>query len=60
MITIDKPDRFELATRRKLVLEISGLPPRVMLAAEDGPAKLPADCLAGEKARGTPLWQQQP
>ena len=59
MITIDHPDRFEIATRRKLVLEISGLPPRVMLASEEGRAKLPADCLAGEKARGTPIWQQQ-
>jgi hypothetical protein len=60
MITIDNPERFEIATRRKLVLEISGLMPRVMLAADEEGAKLPADCLAGEKARGMPLpWDQK-
>ena len=60
MITIDNPDRFDMATRRKLVLEISGLPPRLIFAAEEGGSRLPADCLAGEKARGTPLLQQPP
>lgn len=57
MITIDRTDRFEIATRRKLVLEISGLPPRAMPAAEveEEGAKPTADCLAGEKARGLPL-----
>ena len=50
MITIDKPDRFEIATRRKLVLEVSGVTVRVIPAA--GEARPPVDCLAGEKARG--------
>jgi hypothetical protein len=57
MITVDKPDRFETATRRKLVLEISGLSPRLMPASERGAARLPADCLAGEKARDASLRQ---
>jgi hypothetical protein len=57
MITVDKTDRFEIATRRKLVLEISGLPAQLIRAAEveEEAGKPGADCLAGEKARGLPL-----
>jgi hypothetical protein len=51
MITVDDPARFELAIRRKLVLEIAGLPPRVMLAAEPFRAEPRVDCLIGEKSR---------
>ncbi len=51
MITVDDIGRFEVAVRRKLVLEVAGLAPRVMLAADDGAPSGKADCLAGEKAR---------
>ncbi|MEX0852148.1 MAG: DUF1194 domain-containing protein [Bauldia sp.] len=56
MITVDETTRFDTAIRRKLVLEISGLPPRLILAAET-PAPAPrVDCLIGEKAR----WARLP
>jgi len=48
LITVDDPARFEIAIRRKLVLEISGLPARVMSAAEI--VHTPRiDCQSGEK-----------
>ena len=51
MITIDDISRFEIAIRRKLVLEIAGLPPRVIPAAETlRPPRI--DCMIGEKSRG--------
>jgi hypothetical protein len=51
MITVDDPSRFEIAIRRKLVLEIAGLPARVIPAAAiDAPPRI--DCLIGEKLRG--------
>jgi hypothetical protein len=51
MITVDDMARFEMAVRRKLVLEIAGLPARVMPAA--GSIKAPRiDCMIGEKSRG--------
>jgi hypothetical protein len=51
MITVDDMQRFEIAVRRKLVLEIAGLTPRVMKAA--APLRAPrVDCLIGEKTRG--------
>jgi hypothetical protein len=52
MITVDDMARFETAVRRKLVLEIAGLPARVMPAAA-GSIKAPRiDCMIGEKSRG--------
>ena len=51
MITVDDAGGFEVAIRRKLVLEIAGLPARVIPAVET-PAQEPRiDCLIGEKAR---------
>ncbi|MEX0852149.1 MAG: DUF1194 domain-containing protein [Bauldia sp.] len=52
MITVDDLDRFAVAIRRKLVLEIAGLPPRLMPAASPPRAEPRVDCLIGEKARG--------
>jgi hypothetical protein len=40
--------QFALAVRRKLLLEIAGLPPRLMQASETGSAQR-MDCLIGEK-----------
>ena len=51
MVTINSLADFEVATRRKLVLEISGMPPRVMPAADVGAAPQPVDCMIGEKQR---------
>ena len=49
MVRVVKPDQFEATIRRKLILEISGLQPRLMAAALK---KLePVDCLVGEKAQ---------
>jgi hypothetical protein len=51
VITVDDMSRFELAVRRKLVLEIAGLPARVIPAAVfQGPPRV--DCMIGEKSRG--------
>jgi hypothetical protein len=48
LITVDDPARFAIAIRRKLVLEISGLPARVLPAAEI--VRTPRiDCQIGEK-----------
>lgn len=52
MITVDDIARFEIAIRRKLVLEIAGLPPHLIAAANALRAEPRVDCLAGEKARG--------
>ena len=52
MITVDSVERFEIAIRRKLVLEIAGLPPHLMLAADGMRAEPRIDCLIGEKSRG--------
>jgi len=51
MITVDHPTGFETAIRRKLVLEIAGLPPRVLPAVETLAQEPRIDCLIGEKAR---------
>jgi len=51
MLTVDDVDGFEVAIRRKLVLEIAGLPPHLMPAAETFRPPPRVDCLAGEKAR---------
>jgi hypothetical protein len=51
MITVDDMSRFELAVRRKLVLEIAGLPPQLIPAAASIRAPR-IDCLIGEKSRG--------
>ena len=59
MITVDTVDRLEIATRRKLVLEISGLAPRMIDAAEERNAQRPVDCRAGERAQGISLPYRQ-
>jgi hypothetical protein len=48
LITVDDPTRLERAIRQKLVLEISGLPARIMLAAEIVRIAH-VDCQIGEK-----------
>ena len=58
MITVDALDKLEIATRRKLVLEISGAAPRVMAASDQPTAERRVDCRAGEKARGISLPHQ--
>jgi len=52
VISVDDMQRFELAVRRKLVLEIAGLPPRLMYAAGTFRPAPRIDCLIGEKSRG--------
>jgi hypothetical protein len=50
MIAVRDPADFEAAIRRKLVMEIAGLPARVMPAAEIvRPPRI--DCMIGEKTR---------
>jgi hypothetical protein len=48
LITVNDPARLEMAIRRKLVLEISGLPARLLRAAETMRTPL-VDCQIGEK-----------
>lgn len=49
-IPVRSPDEFAEAIRRKLILEIAGLPPRIMPAAQM--VREPRiDCLIGEKSR---------
>jgi hypothetical protein len=54
-ITVESPDGFHAAIRRKLVLEIAGTNPGtaladVILAAARAPQAPPVDCLIGERA----------
>ena len=49
MVTVDDTNGFERAIRRKLVLEISGLSPRLMPAAFRPAPRV--DCMIGEKIR---------
>ncbi len=42
---------FARAIRKKLVLEISGAPPKLFLAATTGPDRVAPDCDAGERRR---------
>ena len=61
MLTVDGVDRFETAIRRKLVLEIAGLPPHLMPAAETLKPPPRVDCMIGEKTRNRyvdPFTQQ--
>ncbi len=51
LITVDDASRFGVAIRRKLVLEIAGLPPRIMPAADGSMPRPRIDCLIGEKLR---------
>lgn len=57
MIPVRERSEFQSATRRKLVLEISGLvpeePARVIPAQMSQPATDPRDCMVGER-----LWQR--
>ncbi|MEJ0097364.1 MAG: DUF1194 domain-containing protein [Bauldia sp.] len=50
MIPVTETDNFRTAIRRKLIIEISGLPPRIIPAADV--TSQPVDCMAGEKQRG--------
>jgi hypothetical protein len=52
MITVDDPSRFELAIRRKLVLEIAALAPQVIPAQLTYRPEPRVDCLIGERSRG--------
>jgi hypothetical protein len=49
MLTVDAESGFAEAIRRKLVLEIAGLPPQIVPVAEVIPE--PVDCQIGEKQR---------
>lgn len=53
LVTVTDTSQFEIAIRRKLVLEIAGRPARVMPAQYD--ARPRVDCLIGEKARARRL-----
>ena len=48
LIPVHDMTQFSLAVRRKLLLEIAGLPPRTLPASETLPAQR-MDCLIGEK-----------
>jgi hypothetical protein len=50
VIPVRDPDEFADAIRRKLILEIAGLPAKVMQAAETV-SEARIDCLIGEKSR---------
>jgi hypothetical protein len=51
VVTVEDSRDFESAIRRKLVLEIAGLPARAMPAAA-GVQESRIDCMIGEKSRG--------
>jgi hypothetical protein len=51
LLTVDSIDRIEQAIRRKLVLEIAGLPARIVPAAALPEREPRIDCLVGEKLR---------
>ena len=59
VITVDEPGEFKEAIRRKLVLEIAGLPPRLIQAAETPKAAPRVDCMIGEKSRRDWMWNQR-
>ncbi|MCB1490016.1 MAG: DUF1194 domain-containing protein, partial [Bauldia sp.] len=50
VIPVEDTSRFPMAIRRKLVLEIAGVAPRVIPVADYSPGPR-VDCLVGEKAR---------
>ncbi len=50
MVTIESAEEFPAAIRRKLVLEIAGLPPRIIPVAA-APKTPRIDCMIGEKTR---------
>jgi hypothetical protein len=56
MVAVTDPANFEAAIRRKLVMEIAGLPARVMPAAEV--VREPrVDCMIGEKTRPSSFFR---
>ena len=57
LLTVESPDRFAAAIRRKLVLEIAGLMPEIITAA-DTRAQDDYDCLIGEKLRRQRMEQR--
>ena len=50
LLTVESPDRFAIAIRRKLVLEIAGRTPKIIPAAATS-VQGDYDCLIGEKLR---------
>jgi hypothetical protein len=50
VVPVRTPEEFSEAIRRKLILEIAGLPPQVMYASAHA-AEPRIDCLIGEKSR---------
>ena len=56
VIAVTEPSQLFEAIRRKLVLEIAGLPPRVVSAAAT--TRSAGDCLVGERLRR--LWEREP
>jgi hypothetical protein len=61
IVPVRSPDEFAEAIRRKLILEIAGLPPRIMLAQQIEEEAGPVDCLIGEKSRrGRFDWEVPP
>ena len=57
VLPVTATDQMREAIRRKLVLEIAGLPARLVPAAETGPSA-GADCLVGERIRRD--WLRDP
>ncbi|MCX5495119.1 DUF1194 domain-containing protein [Kaistia dalseonensis] len=51
-IAVTATEQFEIAIRRKLVLEISQARPRLIPAAADAPTRSDIDCMVGENLRG--------
>jgi hypothetical protein len=52
VVTVRRKEDFEEAIRRKLVLEIAGLPARLIPAAAIAQSAPRVDCMIGEKSRG--------
>jgi hypothetical protein len=57
VVPVTEPGQLKEAIRQKLVLEIAGLPPRLVPAAEAGPEPA-VDCLIGERLRR--VWERDP
>jgi hypothetical protein len=55
LITVDDETNLERAIRRKLVLEIAGLPPRIIPAAVVLAQAPGTDCMIGEKAANSSI-----
>ena len=58
VLPVTERDQLLEAIRRKLVLEIAGLPARLVPAVETTAEPRPVDCLIGERLRRT--WEREP